>query len=531
MNGFTRACLLVLLPWLVAATARAEEERAAPPAPRRVAVIVGANAAVHGRAALRYAHDDARRMADVLVQVGEFRAEDVALLLDPAPEGVLAALDRQLSRLRSTPGDTLLLFYYSGHADPQALYPQGAALPLAALKQRIDSPDATVRVGIIDACSGGGWTQAKGLHAEAPFALEVPLRVQSTGSVLIASSSGLENAHETAALEGSFFTHHLVAGLRGAADVAGDGEVSLVEAFTYAKQLTIRDTAVLAERLQHPSFDMNLRGRDDLALTRVEAGGSVVVLLQRQGPLQVVLTSTGRSVLEVPEGERQVKVALRPGRYLLLRKDPDRPAVREFSVQAAQSLLLDEEHLVPASFASIVSKGVDDSATRWALSTPHRLVMLHPLSLAFETTFHLEYVQALAPSWAFTLEPTYWQETGDTRMLMAGLDVGVQYYLFGNAPEGLFIGGKLGASAVGVDLGNNVGRTVFTLHQGLGVGYTLLFWKRLVLSLGVGAEHVVSTAEDMNPSPVPNPVPSPYGWRRPRTGLSSDYRVAVGVAF
>ncbi|MFP2924476.1 caspase domain-containing protein [Pyxidicoccus sp. 3LG] len=534
MNGFARACLLVLLSWLGATPALAGEVRAVEPSSRRVAVVVGSNSAVLGRAALRYAHDDARRVAEVLTQVGEFPPEDVELLLDPAPEGVLAALDRKLARLRETPGQTLLLFFYSGHADQQALYPQGAPLQLAALKQRIESPDATVRLGIIDACRGGGWTQAKGLHAEAPFALEVPLNVQSTGSVLIASSSGLENAHETEALEGSFFTHHLVAGLRGAADVAGDGEVSLVEAFTYAKQLTIRDTAVFADRLQHPSFDMNLRGRDDLALTRVETGGSIVVLHQRRGPLQVVLTSTGRSVMEVPEGERQVKVALRPGRYLLVRKDPDSPAVREFSVQAEQSLLIDEENMVPASFASIAPKGAD-AASSSSLDMPHRLVTTRPLSLAFDVLFQLEYSQALAPSWSLSLEPMVWLETSVLDFTVMGLDVGARYHLARNAPAGLFVGAKLGLSVLdiegGVLQGGDVDRTFVTLHPALEVGYTVLFWKRLAVSLGVGAEYAAATTRDMRRLIDANPLYVPSSMPRTKLGLSANYRVAVGVAF
>ncbi|MCP3143240.1 caspase family protein [Pyxidicoccus xibeiensis] len=534
MTGLARTCLLVLLSWLGVATARAGEVRAVPPASKRVAVVVGSNSAVLGRAALRYAHDDARRVAEVLVQVGEFQPGDVELLLDPSPGKVLAALDQQLERLRATPGQTLLLFFYSGHADQQALYPQGAPLELAALKQRIESPDATVRLGIIDACRGGGWTQAKGLHAEAPFALEVPLNVQSTGSVLIASSSGLENAHETEALEGSFFTHHLVAGLRGAADIAGDGEVSLVEAFTYAKQLTIRDTAVFADRLQHPSFDMNLRGRDDLALTRVETGGSIVMLRQRRGPLQVVLTSTGRSVLEVPEGERQVKVALRPGRYLLVRKDPDSPAVREFNVQAEQSLLLDEAHLVPASFASIASKGAGVSPA-WALETPHRLVTVRPLSLALEVLLQVEYTQALSPSWALSLEPVVWSERGVLSILVTGLDVGARYHLMRNAPEGLFVGAKLGFSVLDIEAGDtrssDVAETFLTLHPGLEAGYTLLFWQRLAVSLGVGAEYTAATSRDMQRFLDARGLEIPSFMPRPKLGLSANYRVAVGVAF
>jgi hypothetical protein len=70
-----------------------------------------------------------------------------------------------------------------------------------------------VRVGILDSCSGGCWTRTKGLQADAPFEVEVPLALTSEGSGLIAASSGLESAHESSELEGSFFTHHFVAGL------------------------------------------------------------------------------------------------------------------------------------------------------------------------------------------------------------------------------------------------------------------------------------------------------------------------------
>ena len=140
------------------------------------------------------------------------------MLKDPSPETVLATLDRELATLRADGGDSLLLFYYSGHADGAALYPAGQPLLFAALRTRLESSAATVRLGIIDACNGGGWTGAKGLHAAPPFAVQVPLELAGEGSVLIASSSGSESAHESEVLLGSYFTHHLVAGLRGAAD-------------------------------------------------------------------------------------------------------------------------------------------------------------------------------------------------------------------------------------------------------------------------------------------------------------------------
>ncbi len=71
--------------------------------------------------------------------------------------------------------------------------------------------------------------------------------------MLIASSSGLESAHESDRLQGSFFTYHFTGGLRGAADRNGNGEITMTEAFEYAKERTIRDTLRVASETQHPA--------------------------------------------------------------------------------------------------------------------------------------------------------------------------------------------------------------------------------------------------------------------------------------
>src|SRR5262245_150561 len=128
---------------------------------RRVAVVVGANEAAPGRKRLRYAHADARATAAVLRDIAGFDRVDV--LLDPSPREILATLDRAL-RGTAAESESLLVFYYSGHADGRALYPAGKLLPLSELRKRLDSPRATVRLGILDACRGGGWTGAKNLQ-------------------------------------------------------------------------------------------------------------------------------------------------------------------------------------------------------------------------------------------------------------------------------------------------------------------------------------------------------------------------------
>lgn len=327
-------------------------------APRRHAVVVGANDGGVDRTELRYAHTDAERFRDTLVEVGDFASEDVDLLLNPDPDELLAALDQALDEAADDP-QAMLVFYYSGHADADALFTDGQALALADLRARIEDERADVRIGIIDACSGGGWTGTKGLVAEAePFFVPADLPLSSSGSVLIASSSGIENAHETDVTRGSLFTHHLVTGLRGAADASGDGRVSLNEVYGYAKDGTVRDAVLYAKGTQHPSFHLDLRGQQDLVLTRVDAADSWVELQQARGPLDLIDLSSGVTLLELPEGARDVRLALPPGDYLVRRTEGEAQHAHEFALAPGETLRIAEDQLVlVADSALLATKG------------------------------------------------------------------------------------------------------------------------------------------------------------------------------
>lgn len=328
----------------------------------RIAVLVGANQAAAGRQALRYAYRDADKMARVLGQVGGFEPANIHLLREPEPAVVLALLDRELARLRAEKNggaqpESLLFFFFSGHADQEAVYTRGQPLALHALRDRLDDPAATVRIGFIDACRGGGWTRAKGLTAAAPFEISLPEPgLSNEGAAFLASSSGLENAHESEALKGSFFTHHFAAGLLGAADQTGDGAVSLTEAFDYAKQLTVRDTAAFAGTPQHPSFDFKLRGRQDLTLTQVMASRSVVQIEATQGPLEIIHLQSGLVVAEIPAGKHELRIALPAGKYLVRRTQQQGIAARELEVEIGRPQLLRERDLRPLGRAQLSVK-------------------------------------------------------------------------------------------------------------------------------------------------------------------------------
>ncbi|MGC4120955.1 MAG: caspase family protein [Myxococcales bacterium] len=486
---------------LLAAWAASGASTAPPAGPARLAVIVGANKAAAGRAPLRFSYLDARQMADVLTRAGDFLAGDVQVLEDPAPEQVLAALDAKLAKAAGR--EALLVFYYSGHADTAALYPNGKPLPLTALRERLDDPRATVRVGIIDACRGGGWTGAKGLTSEAPFEVGLPLGLANEGSVLLASSSGVENAHESESLQGSFFTHHMVGGLSGAADVSGDGEVTIGEAFDYARQHTIRDSALQAETPQHPSFDMNLRGRADMPLTRVATADSGLTVAQSTGPLQLVQLSSGVVVLESPAGPRTLRLAVAPGRYVLRRRVPQGMYAHEFDVRAGQTVLAREESLELVGNAALSAKRFAEPPPDTFTTLPRGSWLLRPmLGVTYGTRpqgvgFSDPGFDSSVATRKFDL--TFLTMLGITDRLQWALPLPAVAYRFGE-PGGTEVVPWLGMTSVGLGY-SSVEGTMFS--YGLGVGIGVRQWlgpnNALNVTAGTWTQGAVSSLQKVNP--------------------------------
>ncbi len=328
---------------------------------RRIAVLVGANQPPAGRSTLRFAHDDARRMAEVLQRVGRFAPADVHVLLEPMPHDLTRTLD-DVGRIIQSAGaaETLFVFYYSGHSDGQSVYPHGEAVALAELRERITRIGARVRVGILDTCRGGSWTQAKGLSVGPPLDPVDLLTLTTEGTALLSSSSGLENAHEADAVKGSFFTHHLAAGLLGAADRSGDGSITLQEAFDYAKERTVRDSARMATTTQHPSYDVQLRGRQDIVLAQIAASSSALEVHQTVGPIEIIHLSSGLTVVEMPSGERTLRLALPPGRYVVRRVADGKTYAKEIEIPAGATAALAEGDLLITATDRLAMKGGDE---------------------------------------------------------------------------------------------------------------------------------------------------------------------------
>lgn len=327
---------------------------AAPPGMRRIAVLVGANDAPPGRQALHYAHDDAAELADVLERVGAFAPADVHVLLDPHPADLLAAIDA--AGQVAAGGDVMFVFYYSGHSDGQALFPHGEAVAVADVRSRIEHLRARIRLGILDTCRGGSWTQSKGLTVGPPLDMADLLNVETEGTALVSSSSGFEDAHEANAVHGSFFTHYFAAGLRGAADRAGDGNVTLQEAYEYARERTVRDSARLAQTPQHPSFEIGLHGRQDIVLSVLSQSTSALAIAAAKAPMEIIALPSGVTVADAPAGQ-PVRIALPPGRYLVRSVVEGRVYTREVEVRAGEVETLSEGQLEAVGSDALAMKG------------------------------------------------------------------------------------------------------------------------------------------------------------------------------
>ena len=85
----------------------------------RYAIVVGSNPGGDGQQPLRYAEQDARNFAAVLQDMGGYAAADIELLARPSAKQLRRAVARVSEKISLDAGagrQTLLVFYYSGHA-------------------------------------------------------------------------------------------------------------------------------------------------------------------------------------------------------------------------------------------------------------------------------------------------------------------------------------------------------------------------------------------------------------------------------
>ncbi|MFM7204551.1 MAG: caspase family protein, partial [Myxococcota bacterium] len=286
---------------------------------RRYALIIGANLGGPSRPPLKYAHTDAQAFARVLEEMGGVGAADRMLLLEPTRASLdqnLKALSQRLKAEQSPQQRSELVLYYSGHSDETGIMLGSERWSYPEIRQALDTLPADVRIAILDSCSSGALIRTKGGTRKPPFMVDASSSVK--GYAFLTSSAEDEAAQESERLKGSFFTHALVTGLRGAADASRDGRVTLHEAYQFAFYNTLDKTRATAAGPQHPGYDIRLVGSGDLVLTDTRSTGAGVMLDPNLVGDLYVRDGDGHLVAELKKAAgTALELAFAPGPYRL----------------------------------------------------------------------------------------------------------------------------------------------------------------------------------------------------------------------
>jgi len=100
---------------------------------RRYAVVIGANVGDPQDARLHFAEADAAKVAHTLRSVGDFPAGQTLQMNGVSADEVRRSLIELNARLRQEMADSVLLVYYSGHADAENLHLGGTHLDKAVV--------------------------------------------------------------------------------------------------------------------------------------------------------------------------------------------------------------------------------------------------------------------------------------------------------------------------------------------------------------------------------------------------------------
>lgn len=343
----------------------------------RFVLAVGARAGLSHEEPLHYANADAQRFLDVFVDVGQVAPARATLLEDVD----VKTFELQLARLTGQVEEAVrqgerveVVLYASSHGDADALHLSGERYALKTLRERVEHMPAAAVVLVIDACrtTTAAMQRTKGAVVGPAFDVNLAREIAPSGFVVLHAARDGEAAQESDSMQGAFFTHHLVAGLRGAADFDHDGKVTLAEAWRHAHEATLAGSHASAAA-QHPEIEEALMGEGELVLADLLSAKAQLVLPKGiAGNLLVVDARSSRVLLEVQKTSgtaltlalpaRRVRVQLRPDAA------PDVVRVGELALDWGGVHTLDESTLVTRTLVAALDKGSSVDETPWIVT-------------------------------------------------------------------------------------------------------------------------------------------------------------------
>ncbi len=343
----------------------------------RFVLVAGANFGGSDRPELRYAVSDAERFATVMTDLGGVSPSNAIVLREPKLREFVEALDELSGRVATarrasagTGGRTEVLVYYSGHADEKGLLLGEDRYSYQSLRDRLDEIGADVRIAVLDACASGAFTRAKGGRKRPAFLVDASTAM--TGHAFLTSSAETESAQESDRIGASFFTHYLVSGLRGAADMNGEGKVTLNEAYQFAFNETLGTTLDTKGGAQHPSYDINMAGTGDVVMTDLRQTTATLVIAETIDGRIYVRNAKQELIVELYKSYgRRVELGLEPGEYQI-RVERERSAMLATSVVGeGQRVVVEPGQFTPTTPEPTRRRG--DDLYRYAVTGRNRL--------------------------------------------------------------------------------------------------------------------------------------------------------------
>ncbi len=294
------------------------------------ALVIGHNGGAEGLPALRFADDDALRMARTFSAVPGHQQtwvlarpddatratlETAGLALpvtrEPSRAALFAARDELKARLAARPADrrAIVYLFYAGHSANGQLLLEGAGITGEELKLLAATLPADDVVLFVDACRAQSLFTSRGATGPDLSARIDALEEKAARLGVLAAAQSNQPAGETDRLQGGFFSHVLASGLLGGADADGDEVVRFGELAAFVAFHTERLTG------QQPWFEPPA---GDLRAPTVSLHGATRLRLAEDtaGRLQVSSIAGVPFFAEVNKQKgRVVRLALPAGRY------------------------------------------------------------------------------------------------------------------------------------------------------------------------------------------------------------------------
>ncbi|MCP4869123.1 MAG: hypothetical protein GY898_10450 [Proteobacteria bacterium] len=288
----------------------------------RLGLFVGNDAGFGEDELLRHAEREARDLAKLFAEMGGIAPARAQVLQGAKVEefkDAVASIEAQVREIEAGGDEVLLLFYYSGHASRQGLHLGGSLLEMEWLRRWLETSQAQVRIAFVDACESGTLARTRGGTPGEAIEITVDDALTASGLAIITSTGPLSVARESDSFGGGVFSRALLTGLRGSADLDGDGSITLKEAYKHTFTETVISSASSGETVQKPEFRLELSGIGEVALTRIHSTSSGLVLPEElEGVYTVVSVATGQVVARVDKSAGEMsRLSLPSGRYVV----------------------------------------------------------------------------------------------------------------------------------------------------------------------------------------------------------------------